>query len=194
MVRWPMRRPLQYRVAPSHGDHILVTLDTGKRKAGLAVGSVLADRAWSCSNPRGAVLTHAELVQTRARAWEPAQMADAILRAVEHALGDRAIHPGVYFVVEDPQSYEDRPLLDKDLNNLRDVLKALDVHVKVRTGRLCIRKKPGKWKGQVSKQAHTPRILRALEDGEPRPSQHDVVDAVGLWLWATGRTGRGGTR
>jgi hypothetical protein len=60
--------------------------------------------------------------------------------------------------------------------------------------------KPSKWKGGVPKTVHHPRILAALADHEldviskvkcAASALHNVVDAVGLGLWALKRMGRG---
>lgn len=52
--------------------------------------------------------------------------------------------------------------------------------------------RPVTWKGNLSKKAHHPRIVRALRPEELPTFQrgavrHDVVDAVGLLLWAMER-------
>jgi hypothetical protein len=60
--------------------------------------------------------------------------------------------------------------------------------------------KPSKWKGSVPKKVHHPRIIAALAENElvvvsnvkaSAARLHNVVDAVGLGLWALKRMGRG---
>lgn len=57
---------------------------------------------------------------------------------------------------------------------------------------------PAKWKGQVPKVIHHPRIVKALTAGEvecmdrgladvPEGLRHNVLDAIGIGLWAVGR-------
>ena len=57
---------------------------------------------------------------------------------------------------------------------------------------------PAAWKGQVPKKIHHPRILRSLSEVEreivldvldllPASTRHNVLDAVGIGLWALKR-------
>jgi len=59
--------------------------------------------------------------------------------------------------------------------------------------------KPAEWKGQVLKEIHGARVLEVLDDAErgivalgarPKSKAHNVLDAVGLGLWALGRMKR----
>lgn len=61
------------------------------------------------------------------------------------------------------------------------------------------RLKPYEWKGGLTKERHHPRILDALKPAErnliPRLAEyklHNVIDAIGIGLYALGRTTRGG--
>lgn len=53
---------------------------------------------------------------------------------------------------------------------------------------------PVQWKGSVPKEIHNARVLARLSDAElraipklPKSKLHNVIDAIGLGLWALGR-------
>jgi hypothetical protein len=57
---------------------------------------------------------------------------------------------------------------------------------------------PSQWKGQVPKKIHNGRVLAKLDQAElslipklPETKLHNVIDAIGLGLFALGRIGRG---
>ncbi len=51
---------------------------------------------------------------------------------------------------------------------------------------------PQDWKGQVPKEIHNRRVLKALTCTERKivPNNHNAIDAAGLYLWAIGRMKR----
>ena len=55
---------------------------------------------------------------------------------------------------------------------------------------------PSAWKAQIPKTIHKSRILGNLDPVEFRvivsPADHNTIDAIGIGLWALGRSGRGG--
>lgn len=55
---------------------------------------------------------------------------------------------------------------------------------------------PSAWKAQIPKSVHKSRILGNLDPAEFRaivsPADHNTIDAIGIGLWALGRSGRGG--
>ena len=55
---------------------------------------------------------------------------------------------------------------------------------------------PSAWKAQIPKSIHKSRILGNLDPVEFRaivsPADHNTIDAIGIGLWALGRSGRGG--
>ena len=180
---------LQYRVPCQ--DHWLVTVDTGKRKAGIALWRVLdCDGCWESR------LTAVELVRTRQRSWHAQMMVDELVSAVEVLLAEAGAGDDdlVVWLVEKPRKLKNKQVAHRDLEDLLEVVKRLKPPVQRATGRAPKPVFPSKWKGGVPKPAHQPRILRAIRPGEPRSTQKDVVDAIGIGLWATGRTGRGGVR
>lgn len=57
---------------------------------------------------------------------------------------------------------------------------------------------PGQWKGSVPKKIHNARVIGRLAPSEfaripklPESKLHNVIDAIGLGLFALGRMGRG---
>ena len=67
-------------------------------------------------------------------------------------------------------------------------------------GSRCARTWPTSWKGQVPKEIHHTRLMKALTAGEaaiipklPKTKLHNCLDAVALGMWKVGRMGRGGT-
>lgn len=55
---------------------------------------------------------------------------------------------------------------------------------------------PSAWKAQIPKGVHKSRILGNLAPAEfiriVSPEDHNTIDAIGIGLWALGRSGRGG--
>lgn len=101
-------------------------------------------------------------------------------------------------VIEVPQVYPQRAWKG-DPNDLIDVALAAGIVIgrvhctKVRTPR------PHQWKGTCPKEIHQRRVLALLDMSErailegcgaPKSKLHNVVDAIGLGLWAAGRLKR----
>ena len=115
---------------------------------------------------------------------DPFKLARKIIsKTVEKSL------PNVFFV-EDPQFYPKDRAPHGDLKSLKRVLHALESE----GGRPIWKVKPGAWKGQVPKDVHQTRISTFLtsEEGGLVLEDHNVWDAVGLGLFALGRSARGG--
>lgn len=101
------------------------------------------------------------------------------------------LHP-VSLVIERPQVYGGAKFDPNDLVGLAVVAGAA-------AGRFHMAKNidfplPRMWKGQVPKDIHHERVLRALSIAErgqvpntTKSLQHNVLDAVGLGLWKIGR-------
>lgn len=113
-------------------------------------------------------------------------------------------------VVEWPRKYSHRRKPHPNIDELLDV----GVHLARAWGPWAEKYAPSDWKGNVPKAAHRARIARALsreefeaisnhlsehgygayaEDWMASAASHDMWDAIGIALFAIGRTGRGGT-
>ena len=91
------------------------------------------------------------------------------------------------WVCEWPMKYDHARVKHKDIGTLQEVGYAF--------GPWDEKYLPGQWKGNVPKKPHHKRILRVLDDeelGNMADSNHDTLDAVGIGLFALGRTKRGG--
>lgn len=160
--------------------HLLAAVDLGKRKCGLALFFV---------NDQG----HARLLAaetTRQEDGDPEAMAQALVDAIP-AL---PVLVPVFWVVEWPQKYEHLRARHENLEELHAVGYALKRRVPV-----VAEYRPAEWKGNVPKAAHHKRLQRELAPMDatlppPGDDTHDMWDAVGIGLYATGRTRRGGTR
>jgi hypothetical protein len=153
--------------------HYLVAVDLGKRKAGVAI-------FW-CDYANDMVL----LVNAATVHGQP--MAGAIFDYVE--VDEDA---PVYWVCEWPMKYGDRRKYHKDIDALLQVGDALDRLIEGWEEKY----RPGEWKGNAPKSAHHRRIREALRAEEmaiaPHTNDHDAWDAIGIGLFATNRTKRGG--
>lgn len=172
--RYPAKGP-RYPV-PGVGHH-LIAVDLGKTKVGVSVfwvgleGAALV-RAFTLAAERGSTPKQVALL-VRAEIFTP-------------------LFPAVW-VCEWPKKYDYKRKQHKDLDSLHEVGYALaQLH-----GGWAEMYLPGEWKGNVPKTPHHKRIERALTPDEralmPPKSDHDAWDAVGIGLFATGRTKRGGT-
>lgn len=129
----------------------------------------------------------------------PGEVLPARLRSTGIAVGR--------IVIEKPRSYPKASAIDN--NDLIDLALAGGI-VAGRIAGACYdapitELPPATWKGQVPKPIHHERLQRLLSDAElqhiqrdmapiPASLQHNLWDAIGLGLYALGRTGRGGTR
>lgn len=172
-------------------DAPLVAVDLGKRKVGVAFfdaaglllsATTLSEAIWS-----------AERMANAALSWASGQLVDHEL------LPEASVLPRspeglqwMHWVCEWPEVYEKRRSRRKNIAALQQVGFA----IARATGGWSGSYEPRVWKGQVSKNAHHPRLARALTPQEKRiapPMQcHDAWDAIGIGLFALGRTGRGG--
>lgn len=155
---------LRYKHPP--GVHYLVCVDPGARLSGVAIGKV---------SPAVSILGEVGTVPS-----------DELLDWVYN----RAIRKWpVVWCAEEPQDYKGFGVAHPDLDRLRGVLNRLPPLAK--------QWHPHAWKGNVPKRIHHQRIIHFLSDGEEMAlydHDHNAWDAAALWLWATGRCGRGGTR
>lgn len=169
--------------------HVLLAVDPGRRKLGLAMG-VVDPRAGSsmlvavttliCTAEPGVDLNHA--AASGVWSWAKRQQA-------EHGLHDLPL----VWVAEELVKYPNKPLYHA----------SIDMGIATMTALGAIQKPaktwpPRVWKGTIEKRVHHPRIRRALTPEErvlmPSFDQHDTWDAVGIFLFATDRLRRGGAQ
>jgi hypothetical protein len=97
---------------------------------------------------------------------------------------------GVDVWVEVPIKYATKRKQHYQIGRLLEVANAF----KAATGGVGVA--PSAWKAQIPKSVHKSRILGNLDPGEFRaivsPADHNTLDAIGIGLWALGRSGRGG--
>jgi hypothetical protein len=152
--------------------HYLVAVDLGKRKVGVAVFWITDEEA--------------ELVQAETVLGSP--MADKVYASVSGLYEEAP----VLWVCEWPMKYGDRRKYHKDIESLYAVGNDLEALV----GGWDEKYRPGEWKGNAPKHAHHKRLRRALKPDEletaPPDHEHDAWDAIGIGLFATNRTKRGG--
>lgn len=163
---------------------LCVSVDPGKWKMGVA-GSHQAMMVW------------ASPVYV-SRPWSQTKAVKAVLDAVEAYFGTvpptwHIEHPQVYGGMGRAASKKDVKALEDLAGRFRRELKPLGVKV--------VLLRPHAWKGNVTKEVHHRRIRRALTpaevvllDRDYGDAHSDVWDAIGIELFALGRTGRGGTR
>lgn len=181
----------KFRYTAPVADHTLVAIDLGKPKAGLAWGNVVGGEAkLICATtvwyPRGP------------RIWTPATMAQTILDAVyQHDSAAVIDTPKPVFVCETMQYYANRPHTHKNLDELMALKAALAEAMPRRNFSKVWT--PHAWKGNVPKEVHRRRLLEknyggltAAEVQAIDGRNHDTLDALGIWLFAAGRIGRGG--
>jgi len=182
-----------------NGRQALVSIDPG-RNLGFAV-FVYCGPFMLEGHPHGWVLRDAGLVtntatdiNTQARETR-AEVHSKVLRL----LRDSGFHPG-----QPPLSVcelmEWRP--DDRRSNAQDLIRVATIGAAV-AGMLSPEPAfvtPNEWKGQVPKEIMGSRILHSLQWDEanragkdiPTNLRHNVIDAVGIGLWAVGRMQRGG--
>lgn len=107
--------------------------------------------------------------------------------------------PGTRAIIEWPQVYRQRHWKG-DPNDLVDLAAVAGVlrHLCRRIDPKLVR--PHEWKGSVPKDVMNARVEKRLDEAEllalhtanaPASLRHNIVDAIGLGLWAQGRLGRG---
>ncbi len=156
-------------------NHILCTIDPGKRACGVSLWSVKYNDFGVETE-----LTWCGLVKEKS--GDPLKLALKILKLKKT--------PDFFvYYVEDPQFYALNRKPHEDLRSLKNVL----FHLEREGARPFFKIKPVKWKGNLPKKIHHERILRLLSQNEidKVPVDHNVRDAVALGLYALGRTGRG---
>tara|TARA_X000001388_G_scaffold66681_1_gene53574 strand:+ start:113 stop:634 length:522 start_codon:yes stop_codon:yes gene_type:complete len=154
--------------------HHLIAVDLGKRKVGVAWGSVIGGTG---------ILGGASTILCN-------KGPEAMARKVVDTLLKNTKSPR-YWVCEWPKKYDQLMARHKNIEALHQVGYALARYHPWDEMYL-----PGDWKGNVPKVPHHKRIERALYDEElgtmPHMQEHDAWDAAGIWLYAIGRTRRGG--
>jgi hypothetical protein len=153
--------------------HLLVAVDLGKTKAGVAIFRVEPANNYS-------VLVACATVNDR-------RLSTAV---VSYAQVDDDLP--VRWVCEWPMKYDDRRLYHEAIEDLQAVGNSIEELV----GGWSDKYRPGEWKGHVPKRAHHRRVRKALRPSElaimPSVEEHDAWDAVGIGLFALARTKRGG--
>lgn len=163
----------------------LLCVDSGARKAGVAWFEWL-------DSPDQAMLLAAATISTKT----DAELSDAVhLWADAHAQGRN-----FYSVVEVPKKRANKRRFHKDLDRLLQFIRDCEEWLDGWTLRLF----PEQWKAQVGttlrsggKAPHHRRVRQALSKSEAfifDEAGVDGRDAVGIGLYALGRTGRGGIR
>jgi len=160
-------------------SHLLIAIDPGKRVCGVSV--------WGCEANR-VILLHACSIRPKGRLSNlPSQVEDLWLEYVD---GFEGAAP--QFVFEVPRYYMKKRATFRGVDALFDVLDAFQKHGILVKDYVY----PGQWKGNVPKKIHQKRIARALTRTELRrvdpEGTHDMWDAIGIGLYATGRTSRAG--
>lgn len=171
--RYGTGRKPKYRM-PEH-SHFLVAVDLGKRKVGVAWGTP--------ERLLGAVTVHCSR--------GPEAMAEAIHSRLRAGLPNTA-HYELMWVCEWPLKYD---RLRRTHENITELHKVGDALAR-RFGSWDEKYNPGEWKGNVPKRAHHDRVAAALTTEElalmPSREEHDAWDAAAIYLFAVGRTRRGG--
>jgi len=159
-------------------DEYHVYVDTGKRKAGLAV----------LNSRRELVL--AKLVEITNPT--PARMVRALEREARKAISTLGGSVGSW-TFEKPIKYKSQREYHKDLESLLAVIRSAKRILPEGVFTVV----PRKWKGQVPKEICRARTIRILSEREMivlGEEQHDKYDAVGIAMVQSGRLGRGCTR
>ena len=98
----------------------------------------------------------------------------------------------LHIVIEQPRNYRGSSATDSGVKALKDTIIRLNIEYP-----LCKKTYfyPDQWKGSVPKPIHNKRTLDALSIKEKTlfdTTDHNVIDAVGIGLFALGRVNRGG--
>lgn len=176
--RYRLREP---KYDAPEGTHYLVSVDLGKRKVGVAV-------FWVDPANEMVLLVNAQTIRND-------NGANAIASDIYRAgPAEDASEHGVYWVCEWPMKYDDKRRYHEAIEDLQAVGDAVSSIIRGWDERY----RPGEWKGNVPKAAHHKRLKRALRAEElevaPPVTEHDAWDAIGIGLFATARTKRGGVQ
>lgn len=105
----------------------------------------------------------------------------------------------VMYIRPDDLKGESAAVVAKRMNDLLSVNLCAGQWIQSVNAQHTRRLKPHEWKGGLSKERHHPRVLDALAPAEraliPRLAEyklHNVLDAIGIGLFALGRQSRGG--
>ena len=165
----------------------LVSFDPGLREAGLAV--------FTEGRLTFATLVKSNSLKRDGPAWKE------MTKEVKYALSLTNLsvfHFGFTLASEIPQVYREGKggnVDPSDLTNLAGVVGAVIGYLDPDEVFTYL---PATWKGQVPKDRHQPRILARLDDVErfalarvscPKSKLHNVIDAIGIWLFHLGRIG-----
>lgn len=174
--------------AASGGLHLLVAVDPGGRQDDGRRCGVAAWLVPSAVEVAGGVLLGAGHVPL-----------DEVGPWLARVVADVASAP-VAWVVEKPHLRGDQHAQRRGVDALHRTLAIL--RGRRRRGSTWRAVRPHRWKGNVPKDTHHRRALRALVEAELHAArcldpdgaayQPDAADAIALGLWALGRTGRGG--
>jgi len=190
-------------MAPKVPAHLLISLDLGKRKVGVAV--------FLC-NGAASRLVGAEVVIVEGQ-WSPGKTAKAVHTSLQKLIAFSEFMPFV-LVCEWPKKYVTARKFHKDIDSLHKVGHSIVRLFKTSWAETYT---PSEWKGNVPKKAHKRRLVRELTHQEKASLQkqvattldlteekaqkyldseesHDLWDAIGIGLFATARTRKGGTR
>lgn len=182
--------------------HLLISFDLGKRKVGVAV--------FLCDDYTSRMIG-AEVVKLDGE-WSAEGMAQEVHKTLSPMISS-ALMP-VCLVCEWPKKYSTARKFHNDLDALHHVGHAI---VRAFSNSWSETYTPSEWKGNVPKAAHRKRLDRELSLAERYSLQkhvadslsisieeaedflnseisHDLWDAIGIGLFATARTRKGGTR
>jgi Holliday junction resolvasome RuvABC endonuclease subunit len=160
-------------------SHLLIAIDPGKRVCGVSV--------WGCESHQTQLL-HACSIRPGGNLLNlPSQVEDLW---IEHVDGFDQAAP--QFVFEVPKYYAKKRATFRGVDALFDVLDAFQKYGILVKDYVY----PNQWKGNIPKNVHRRRIEKALSKSEHKcvdpAGTHDMWDAIGIGLYATGRTGRAG--
>lgn len=160
-------------------SHLLIAIDPGKRVCGVSV--------WGCEANR-VILLHACSIRPGGSLRNlPSQVEDLWLEYVEGFDG-----AAPQFVFEVPRYYTKKRATFRGVDALFEVLDAFQKYGILVKDYVY----PSQWKGNVPKNIHQRRIKKALTTTELKRvdpgGTHDMWDAIGIGLYATGRTSRAG--
>ena len=159
-------------------SYLLVAVDPGKRVCGISI--------WGCG-PQMSILLLACSIRPKGGLASLPKQTEALWKSC--ASGDWEGAPAK-FVFEVPRYYAKKRVTFRGEDALFSVLDAYR-NYGVKTHKHYY---PSQWKGNVPKPVHERRIKAALLEEElrvvDRKGTHDMWDAIGIGLFATGRTGR----